>query len=144
MLANPIATHSRGAKMPDSESPPESWVFNTVLSEGTQPLQLREGVNTKILGSDAVMLSFVELPAGTPPLVHSHPEEQWGILLAGECTRVQHGEEVLMAAGSVWRTPPNVPHAIFTTTTSAHVLDVFVPPRPSYRRSRVAEERSAE
>ncbi len=78
------------------------------------------------------MLSLVEVAPNTTGTVHSHPEEQWGYLLKGECVRLQGGEEVAMQAGSFWFTPANTPHGIRTGASGATVLDIFSPPRHAY------------
>jgi quercetin dioxygenase-like cupin family protein len=67
--------------------------------------------------------------------VHSHPQEQWGVLLEGECVRIQDGEEVAMKAGDFWHTPGGVAHGIRTAAVGATVLDVFSPPREEYRKA---------
>lgn len=44
--------------------------------------------------------------------MHSHPEEQWAVLLEGECMRIQGGAEAPMEAGDFWHTPGGVAHGI--------------------------------
>lgn len=78
------------------------------------------------------MLSVVRIEPDSTGEIHSHPEEQWGILLEGECIRIQGGEEILMKAGDFWHTPGGVPHAIRTESVGAFVLDIFSPPRQGY------------
>ena len=81
------------------------------------------------------MLSLVKLEPHSVGTLHSHPEEQWGILLEGECTRLQGDEAVQMKAGDFWHTPGGVSHAIQTSTMGALVLDIFSPPRQEYTRT---------
>ncbi len=81
------------------------------------------------------MLSVVRIEPHSEGLVHSHAEEQWGVLLEGECVRIQGGEEVAMKAGDFWHTPSGVPHGIRTGAASAKVLDIFSPPREEYRKA---------
>ena len=81
------------------------------------------------------MLSVVRIEPHSEGRIHSHPEEQWGVLLEGECVRIQDGEEIPMRAGDFWHTPGGVPHGIRTGDSAAVVLDIFAPPREEYRRS---------
>ncbi len=67
--------------------------------------------------------------------MHSHPEEQWGIMLEGEGVRVQDGVEVAVKKGDFWRTPGGVPHTFRAGPSGATVLDVFAPPREEYRQA---------
>jgi quercetin dioxygenase-like cupin family protein len=112
-----------------------TWSFN--LNDETQgiPRTLAEGITTRIFPGQHVMLSVVDVAphsAGTP---HSHPEEQWGVLLKGECVRVQGGEEIAMKAGDFWCTPGGVMHTVRTGAAGATILDIFSPPREEYRKA---------
>jgi quercetin dioxygenase-like cupin family protein len=80
------------------------------------------------------MLSVVRIAPHASGTVHSHPQEQWGVLLEGRCVRIQGGEEIEMSAGDFWHTPGGVEHGIRTGGEGAVVLDIFSPPRDEYRR----------
>lgn len=112
-----------------------TWVFN--LADDAQGIhrKLGDGITTRIFVGDNAMLSVVRIAPHSTGEVHSHPQEQWGILLEGECVRIQGGEEVAVKAGDFWHTPGDVPHGIRTGDVGATVLDVFSPPREEYRRS---------
>jgi quercetin dioxygenase-like cupin family protein len=112
----------------------DPWHFN--LNDQTQGIlrQLGEGLSTRIFVGDQAMLSVVRLEPNSQGAMHSHPEEQWGVLLEGECTRIQGGEEVSMKAGDFWRTPGGVEHTVFTGEEGATVLDIFSPPRDEYKK----------
>lgn len=111
------------------------WVFN--LHDQVQGIQrqLGEGITTRIFVGDNVMLSVVRIAPHSSGTVHSHPQEQWGVLLEGECVRIQGDEEVLMKAGDFWRTPGGVAHGIRTGNSGATVLDIFSPPREEYKQA---------
>ncbi len=119
----------------ESQTKIPAWVFN--LADDAQGIhrKLGEGITTRIFVGDNAMLSVVRIAPHSTGKVHSHPQEQWGILLEGECVRVQGGEEVAMKTGDFWHTPGDVPHGIRTGDVGATVLDVFSPPREEYRRS---------
>ncbi len=119
----------------ESQTNIPAWVFN--LADDAQGIhrKLGEGITTRIFVGDNAMLSVVRIAPHSTGKVHSHPQEQWGILLEGECVRIQGGQEVAMKAGDFWHTPGDVPHGIRTGDVGATVLDVFSPPRDEYRRS---------
>jgi quercetin dioxygenase-like cupin family protein len=81
------------------------------------------------------MLSLVTIEPNAEGRMHSHPEEQWGIMLEGEGVRVQDGVEVPVKKGDFWRTPGGVPHTFRAGPAGAKVLDVFAPPREEYRQA---------
>jgi len=108
----------------------KKWHFKS-KSEGVVR-KLQDGITTHIFFGMNIMLSIVEIAPRTAGTIHSHPEEQWGYLLQGECVRVQGGEEVAMRAGSFWFTPANTPHGIRTGAIGAIILDIFSPPRRDY------------
>ncbi len=111
-----------------------SWVFN--INDDTQgiPRVLGPGLSTRIFVGDNVMLSVVRIEPHSEGTVHNHAEEQWGVLLEGECVRIQGDEEFHMKAGDFWHTPGGVKHGIRTGDVGATVLDVFSPPRKEYRK----------
>ena len=116
-----------------SESP--AWVVNlNDLSQGIKRT-LSDGITTRIFPGQQAMLSVVRIEPHSEGTVHSHPQEQWGVLLEGECVRIQGNEEIAMKAGDFWHTPGGVPHGIRTAESAAVVLDIFAPPRDEYRRS---------
>jgi quercetin dioxygenase-like cupin family protein len=79
------------------------------------------------------MLSVVQLEPGRESDVHSHPQEQWGVILAGSGMRIQDGDEHPVTVGDFWRTPGGIPHAFRAGPDGAKVLDIFSPPREEYR-----------
>ncbi|MBI4190802.1 MAG: cupin domain-containing protein [Betaproteobacteria bacterium] len=112
-----------------------AWVFQLHGDARGIARKLGEGINTSIFPGQQVMLSVVRVDPNSSGTIHSHPEEQWGVLLEGKCTRVQGGEEVEVAVGDFWCTPGGVPHGVRTGDASAVILDIFSPPRPEYRQA---------
>lgn len=110
------------------------WKYNLHDTKLGLPRNLVEGINTRIVCGEHVMLSVVRLDAGASSALHHHPEEQWGVLLEGSRVRVQGSAEVPMQTGDFWHTPGNVPHGIKAGPDGALILDIFAPPRPEYKR----------
>ena len=97
--------------------------------------ELAPGLTTRIFAGEQAMLSVVTLAPNAEGVLHHHPEEQWGVLLEGACTRIQGGEEIEVKAGEFWHTPGGVAHGIRTGAEGALVLDIFSPPREEYKRA---------
>lgn len=111
------------------------WVFNLNSKSEGIARKLAEGLNARIFVGEQAMLSVVHIEPNSAGKIHSHPEEQWGVLLEGECVRIQGDEEFTAKAGDFWHTPSNVPHGIYTGAVGAVVLDIFSPPRQEYRKA---------
>lgn len=114
---------------------PAAWAFS--IGDDKQGIHrtLAEGITTRIFPGQNVMLSVVRVAPHSSGTIHSHPEEQWGVLLEGECVRIQNGEEIRMKAGDFWCTPGGVMHGVTTGDIGATILDIFSPPREEYRKS---------
>jgi unsaturated pyranuronate lyase len=110
----------------------EKWYFKSEQDGLARKLQ--DGITTRIFFGENIMLSVADIAPQTVSIVHSHPEEQWGYLLEGECIRIQRGEEVAMKTGDFWHTPPNTPHGVRTGERGARIMDIFSPPRKAYTK----------
>ena len=113
----------------------EQNFFN--LDDTTQGIlrELAPGLTTRIFVGDQAMLSVVTIEPNAEGQVHSHRQEQWGVLLEGDAVRIQDGEEIAVKAGDFWRTPGGVPHGLRAGPQGARVLDIFSPPRDEYRKA---------
>lgn len=107
--------------------------FNLADLGGGVARTLAPGVETRIFAGRHAMLSIVSLAPNSETAIHSHPEEQWGILLEGGGTRIQGGVEVPLGTGDFWRTPGGVEHGFRAGPEGAKVIDIFAPPREDYR-----------
>ncbi len=99
------------------------------------PRTLAEGLKTRVFPGDSAMLSVVRAEPNSQGKLHSHPEEQWGVLLEGSGFRMQEGREIEVRAGDFWRTPGNVVHGFRAGPEGALILDIFSPPREEYRKA---------
>jgi len=111
------------------------WVFN--IKDDTKGIarKLAEGLDARIFVGENTMLSVVHIAPNSEGNIHSHPEEQWGLLIEGECLRIQGDDEFNATAGDFWHTPSNVKHGIRTGEKGAVVLDIFSPPRGDYKNA---------
>lgn len=97
--------------------------------------ELADGITTRIFPGDQAMLSVVRLDPNSEGKMHSHPQEQWGVMLEGSAVRIQNGEAFEVSAGDFWRTPGGAPHTVKAGPDGAVILDVFAPPRDEYRKA---------
>lgn len=104
------------------------------MSQGI-PRELAEGITTRIFPGDQAMLSVVRMAPNAQGILHSHPQEQWGVMLEGSVVRVQGNAEIEVHAGDFWRTPGGVPHTVRAGSQGAVILDIFAPPRDEYRKA---------
>jgi len=112
----------------------EQTLFNLHdMSQGI-PRELAAGITTRIFPGDQAMLSVVRLAPNAEGTLHSHPQEQWGVMLEGSAVRTQDGTDFPVKAGDFWRTPGGVSHTVKAGPDGAVILDVFAPPRDEYRR----------
>jgi len=116
----------------ENNQPIPAWVFNLYNEHLGVKRTLAEGIQANVLTGQHVMLSVVRFEPNSAGTMHSHPEEQWGVLLEGECIRLQGDEAVPMKAGDFWHTPGGVAHTIHAGMLGALVLDIFSPPRQEY------------
>jgi quercetin dioxygenase-like cupin family protein len=94
--------------------------------------ELTKGITTRVFPGDEAMISVVRVEPNAEGTVHSHPQEQWGLLIRGSATRLQGENTFEVREGDFWRTPGNVRHSVIGGPDGAVILDVFAPPREEY------------
>ena len=104
------------------------------LSQGIAR-DLADGVRTRIFPGENVMVSVVRISPNRAGEIHSHPQEQWGVMLEGSGVRIQDGVEHEVSSGDFWQTPGNIPHGFRGGPEGALILDIFSPPRDEYRKA---------
>lgn len=86
-----------------------------------------------VVSGQRLMLSQVALQPNSEAPLHSHAEEQMGIILEGEFEMTIGDETKLLKKGDMYLVPANVTHGGVTYTESILVLDAFSPPREAYK-----------
>lgn len=104
------------------------------LSQGIAR-DLADGVRTRIFPGENVMVSVVRISPNRAGEIHSHPQEQWGVMLEGSGVRIQDGVQHEVKSGDFWQTPGNIPHGFRGGPEGALILDIFSPPRDEYRKA---------
>lgn len=94
--------------------------------------QIFPGLRARLIHSDNVTHSWVEVDAGATFPEHQHPHEQIVSVLSGELNLVVDGEAHVLTPGVVFVIPPNVRHS-GGSRTGCRVLDAFAPVREDYK-----------
>lgn len=94
--------------------------------------QIFPGLRARLIHSDRVTHSWVDVDPGATFPEHQHPHEQIVSVLAGELELVVEGVPHRLTPGVVFVIPPNVRHS-GGSKTGARVLDTFAPARDDYR-----------
>ena len=97
--------------------------------------ELTKGITTRVFPGDEAMISVVRVEPNAKGTVHSHPQEQWGLLIRGSATRLQSGDTFEVQEGDFWRTPGGIRHGVIGGPDGAVILDVFAPPRAEYLKT---------
>jgi quercetin dioxygenase-like cupin family protein len=66
--------------------------------------------NGSCIEGDRMMVALMRIPAGTGAQPHSHPNEQWIYILAGDFHMTVGGQELAAKPGSVVYIPSNTMH----------------------------------
>jgi len=80
-----------------------------------------------------VMLARITLKPKSEAPIHSHDEEQMGIIMEGEADYTIAGETKHLKKGDTYLIPSNIEHGVVSHTKQAVVIDVFSPPREKYK-----------
>jgi quercetin dioxygenase-like cupin family protein len=111
---------------------PPPWHFSIGETQNTVQRKLADGIQANIVSSEQLMVSVVRLEPNARGKMHSHPEEQWGVLLEGSCVRLQGDEAVQMKVGDFWCTLGGIEHTLVAGPDGATTLEIFCPPRKAY------------
>jgi quercetin dioxygenase-like cupin family protein len=94
--------------------------------------ELFPGYRARLVHSDRMTFSYVDVDAGASFTEHDHPHEQVIHLLEGDFEVTVDGETRLMKAGDVAVVPPHARHR-GTAITRCRILDAFAPARDDYK-----------
>jgi len=90
------------------------------------------GLRARLIHTDRVTHSWVEVDAGATFPEHQHPHEQIVTVLEGELELVVAGQVHRLKPGTVFVIPPDARHS-GRGITKSRVLDAFAPPRDDYK-----------
>jgi quercetin dioxygenase-like cupin family protein len=90
------------------------------------------GLRARLVHSERVTHSWVEVDAGATFPEHQHPHEQIVSVLSGELELIVAGTSHILTPGVIFVIPPDVPHS-GRSRTGCRVLDTFAPVRDDYK-----------
>ncbi len=96
------------------------------------PREIAPGYFGRYVHSDTITQGRVDITAGAVIPDHSHPHEQWTLLLSGSFELTVSGVRHVLRPGQILHIAPHERHSARALTACA-VLDVFHPPRDDYR-----------
>ena len=91
------------------------------------------GVVVRTFWGEQMLASLVDLAAGAIVPSHSHPHEQFGMLLRGEMQMTIAGETRTVQAGDLYFVPGGVEHGVHVGATDAQAIEAFSPVREEYK-----------
>ena len=86
-------------------------------------------------------VTIVEIDPDAELPVHSHENEQLGMVVRGSMRFRIGDEERDLGPGGMWRIPPNTPHSARAGPDGAVALDVFTPTRDDWKSLETEEPR---
>ena len=93
--------------------------------------ELAPGIFMRPAHLEKVMVTFIDLKAGSAVPLHSHPHEQITVMVSGEMVYTVDGEEQTVVAGDVVLIPSGVRHGVKVIVDSV-AYDCFSPIREEY------------
>ncbi|PZC43039.1 MAG: Cupin domain protein [Chloroflexi bacterium] len=95
--------------------------------------ELALGVKLKTMWGEKIMMSLVELDPGSEVPLHSHPNEQAGMVLEGEFEFTIGTESKKVKKGEYYIIPGGIEHRVVAGSKPPRALDIFSPPRDNYK-----------
>ncbi len=97
------------------------------------PKELAPGVRTRTFWGEHILLSLVEVEANSEMPLHTHPEEQGGIILEGEFEIGMAGEVKVLKPGDMYIIPGGVEHYAKTNAKKVRALGIYSPVREEFK-----------
>ena len=97
------------------------------------PKELVPGVVVRTFWGEQMLASLVDLVAGAVVPLHSHPHEQFGMLLRGEMQMTIADETRTVQAGDLYVVPGGVEHSVIAGPEGAQLIEAFSPVREEYK-----------
>ena len=101
--------------------------------EDVKAKEIAPGATIKTFWGDKIMISIVDIKPSTVVPIHTHINEQAGIVLKGSLQLTIDGEERTLTESDIYVIPSNVEHGVFRKDIPCQVADLFSPPRDDYK-----------
>jgi quercetin dioxygenase-like cupin family protein len=73
---------------------------------------------------------FATYPAGTRIEPHTHPSDNWGVVVKGRIVLAVNGTELTLGPGEWYHVPPRTPHSARCEIDTEQIEFWFKPPAP--------------
>ncbi len=97
------------------------------------PHELLPGVTVRTFWGEQMLASLVDLQPNAIIPSHSHPHEQFGMLLIGSMQLTIAGETRDVKPGAIYIVPGGVAHSVVTGPAGAQAIEAFGPVREEYK-----------
>ena len=98
-----------------------------------KPMELAPGVHTRTFWGEQMLLSLVEVDANTEMPLHTHPNEQGGIIIEGEFELGIRGEVKVLKPGDIYIIPGGVEHYAKALASKVRALGIYSPVREEFK-----------
>jgi quercetin dioxygenase-like cupin family protein len=112
----------------DSATAPASGGNYATVSE-LPAVDAGGGVTLRPFSGERLMISHATVAPHGVAAVHTHDEEQLGIIISGACEFDLDGVVRPLTVGDIYHAPPGVPHGVRTGDEQCVIVDIFSPPR---------------
>jgi quercetin dioxygenase-like cupin family protein len=109
---------------------------------GQQPFTPAPGVSMSACWGTGLMANRVEMLPGSEIPLHSHPEEQLGVIIEGELILDVDGEPHPLGPGQAYVVASGFRHGGRAGADGCVLIDVFGPVRADYRDAQLAASSS--
>lgn len=96
-------------------------------------IEVFSGIDLRTFWGEEIMLSVADLEPGAKLPLHSHPQEQAGVILSGELRLSIDGDERLLKPGDIYIAEGGVEHSGQAGPQGCRALDIFSPIREDYQ-----------
>ncbi|MDQ3865466.1 MAG: cupin domain-containing protein [Actinomycetota bacterium] len=99
-----------------------------------------DGITSRNVHGERMTLGVVELDPDAVAPEHSHPHEQFGVVLSGSVLFRIGDETKELRPGSVYVIPANAPHTAQAGPGGTVLIDVFSPVREEWQAAPAADD----
>ena len=124
-----MATESGGGA--SGTTSPVSWVRRAE----TTPFSPAPGIEVRPVIGGSLMTCWIDFAPGAEVPVHSHINEQLGVVIEGSITITVGNEERRLEVGDAYVVAPDIPHRAVAGPNGVVLVETFVPVREDYRRA---------
>lgn len=105
---------------------------NVVRLSEAEPFVLVQGISGRAIFGERSMVSVVEFDPDAAAQLHSHPQEQVGVVTRGEQVLVIDGSTYRLVEGDAYFIPGGVPHSAVAGPEGCTCIEAFQPIRQDY------------